>query len=116
MTKLNKIILSIPSILTLSYILTFWFPTKFIWLVPNMKVYYIQLTILQILTIIQFAILIRKLWKLKNIEKSKKREWTLFLIFFNSFASLIFIWFRIDKLKELNENNLTNKTIASELV
>jgi hypothetical protein len=83
MTKATKILLTIPSVLGLSYMLTFWFPTEFHWLVPTMKAYYIQIGTLQALTILQLIILIRKLWSFKNLEKSKKTNWTWLLIIFN---------------------------------
>ena len=102
MTQANKILLTIPSILGLSYMLTFWFPTEFHWLVPSMKVYYIQVGTLQALTILQLVILIRKLWSFKNLEKSKKMDWTWLLIIFNLITSLIFIWKRVDEFEELN--------------
>jgi hypothetical protein len=102
MTKTNKILLTIPSILGLSYMMTFWFPTEFRWLVPSMKAYYIQIGALQALTILQLVILIRKLWSFKNLEKSRKSNWTWLLILFNSITSLIFIWKRVDEFEELN--------------
>ena len=67
-----------------------------------MKAYYIQVGTLQALTILQLVILIRKLWSFKNLEKSKKSDWTWLLILFNSITSLIFIWKRVDEFEELN--------------
>jgi len=40
MRKSTKILLSIPSLIVLSYTLTLWFPTEFLWLAPTMKEYY----------------------------------------------------------------------------
>ena len=108
MTKATKILLTIPSILGLSYILTFWFPIEFHWLTPSMKAYYIQVATLQSLTILQIAILIRKLWSFKNLEKSKKTDWTWLLIIFNSITSLIFLWKRVDEFEELNNKKVPN--------
>lgn len=102
MNKTTKILLTIPPLLGLCYMLTLWFPVKFHWLTPSMKAYYIQIAILQSLTIIQLIVLIRKLWSFKNLEKSKKSFWTWILILFNSIASLIFIWKRVDAFEELN--------------
>ena len=104
MKKITKILLTIPSVLGLSYMLTFWFPVEFHWLVPSMKAYYIQIGILQGLNIIQLVILLRKLWSFKNLEKSRKTDWTWILILFNSIASLIFIWKRVDEFEELNKS------------
>jgi hypothetical protein len=110
MTTLNKILLSIPSVLGLSYMVTFWFPQEFIWLIPTMDAYYIQIATLQGLTIIQLVILIKKLWSFKNLEKSRKSDWTWILILFNSIASLIFIWKRVDEFAEKNESTVPNNT------
>jgi len=114
MTKANKILLTIPSILGLSYMLTIWFPTEFHWLVPSMKAYYIQVGTLQALTILQLVILIRKLWSFKNLEKSKKSDWTWLLILFNSITSLIFIWKRVDEFEELNNKNKAQHLSTNE--
>ncbi|MDX1446968.1 hypothetical protein [Lishizhenia sp.] len=110
MKKANKILLTIPSILGLSYMPTVWIPKEFHWLVPSMKAYYIQVGTLQALTILQLVILIRKLWSFKNLEKSKKSDWTWLLILFNSITSLIFIWKRVDEFEELNNKKEPNKT------
>ena len=109
MTKANKILLSIPSILGLSYILTFWFPTEFHWLVPSMKAYYFQIGILQTLIILQLVILIRKLWSFKNLDKSKKKNWTWLLILYNLLTCLFFIWKQLDEFEELNNIKVPNK-------
>lgn len=107
MKRTTKILLTIPSILGLSYMVTFMFPVEFHWLVPTMKAYYIQIGIFQGLTIIQLIILIRKLWSFKKLEKSIKSDWTWILILFNSIASLIFIWKRVDKFEELDNQTVS---------
>lgn len=106
MNKTNKILLTIPSVLGLSYILTFLFPTELQWLVTSMKVYYIQIGILQGLTILQIAILIRKVWSFKNLERSRKSNWTWILILFNQIFCLIFIWKTVDEFEALNNNTV----------
>ena len=88
--------------------LNFLFPTEFHWLVPSMKAYYIQIIILQTLTIIQVIVLIRKLWSFKNLEKSKKSNWTWILIVFNSISSLIFIWEKVDLFEEIDTKIINN--------
>ncbi len=86
---------------------TFWFPEKFHWLVPTIKIYYIQLATLYTLTIIQLSVLIKTLWSFKAIEKSKKTEWTWFLIIFYFIGPTIFIWYKVDEFKE--KNSLMNQ-------
>jgi heme/copper-type cytochrome/quinol oxidase subunit 4 len=108
MRKSTKILLSIPSFLVLSYMVTLWFPTKFLWLAPTMNEYYIQIFIIQGLTIIQLIFLIKKLWSFKNLEKSKKSEWTWILILFSSISSLIFIWNKVDEFEVLNKNTISS--------
>lgn len=80
----------------------YWFPQEMHWLVPTMEAYYIQVGVLKLMTIIQLVVLLRKLWSFKNLEKSKKSEWTWALILFNLIASLIYIWKRLDQHEELN--------------
>ena len=108
MKKIFKVLLSIPSILVISYMLVFFFPEKSKWLVPNMEAYNFQITILKILTIIQVGILILKLWSFKQLEKSRKRDWTWILILFNSISALIFIWKKVDKFA-ISNNNLAGQ-------
>jgi formate-dependent nitrite reductase membrane component NrfD len=108
MKRTTKILLTIPSILGLSYMLTFIYPVEFHWLVPSMQAYYIQIGIINGLTIIQLIILIKKLWSFKYIEKSRKSDWTWILIIFNQVASLIFIWKQVDEFAKLNKSTVSN--------
>ena len=105
MTKTYKILLTFPSVIGFSYMFTFLFPTEFHWLVPSMEIYYLQTGIIQLFTIIQIIILIRKLWSFKNIEKSKKTEWTWLLILFTMLTSVIFIWKKVDEFDKLNNSS-----------
>jgi len=115
MSIISKILLTIPSILALSYMVTYAFPVEFHWLTPTMEVYYIQVGILQGLTLLQLIILIRKLWSFKHVEKSKKSEWTWLLIIFNSISSLIFIWKHVDNLSDLNRMNSDEPSLDGEV-
>jgi hypothetical protein len=92
LNNLTKILLTIPSVLSFLYMFTFWFPTKFVWLIPSIKVYYIQMLALQILTVGQLIFLIVRLWSFKNIKKSVKSNWTWYLILFNFITCPIYIW------------------------
>ena len=102
MNKTPKILLSIPSIIVLCYLPIFWFPEKFSWLIPSMKAYYIQVGILQVLAIVQWGILVRKLWCFNHLPKSKKYDWTWILFFFNPISSIIFLWIKMDEFEKLN--------------
>ena len=81
-----------------------WFPTELHWLTPSMKAYYIQVGTLQALIILQLVILIKKLWSFKNLEKTRKTEWTWLLILFSSISALIFLWKRVDEFEEINKS------------
>jgi len=83
----------------------FLFPEETHWLVPTMRVYYIQLISIFTFSIIQLIYLIRKLWSYKNLKKSIKTNWTWLLIIYTSITSLIFIWKKIDEFE--NSNNQT---------
>lgn len=105
MNKTYKILLTIPSVLATVYMFTFWFPTKFQWLVFPMEQYYLQIGIIQTLVIIQVIVLLKKLWSFKEIKKSKKTEWTWLLILFTFITNFIFIWFEVDELNEKNKGS-----------
>lgn len=99
----TKILLTIPSLLTIIYVpLIISFPLEFKWIVPSMKVYHIQLFTLQVLSIIQLIFLIRILWSFKHVEKSKKSEWTWILIVFSSLSCLVFIWSKINEFEKMD--------------
>ena len=83
---------------------TFWFPKEFIWLIPTMKAYQIQMFTLQVLTVAQLIILIKKLRSFKKIDKSILTEWTWILIIFNFISTLIFIWKKMDELELMNNS------------
>ncbi len=89
--------------MNLGYYFTFWFPEKFVWLIPSMDAYHAQIISLKVLTIIQLIVLIRKLWSFKSIPKSDKQFWTGMMIVFSSIASLVFIWKKVDQFE--NQNN-----------
>jgi len=84
------------------------FPQDFNWLVPSMKIYYIQIGILQSLTITQLFILIKKLWSFKNLDKQTRSNWAGLLIIFNSISSLIFIWKKVDEFSKINNTSFDN--------
>jgi len=100
--KFLKIFLSIPSILGLLYMITFIYPKTIAWLHNNIIEYDYQAPIIRILLIIQIIYLIYKLWSYKNIEKSDKTTWTLFLVFFNIIASLVYIWKKDGEFQRMN--------------
>ncbi len=103
----TKILLTLPYILFIGYGFTFAFPYEFQWLVPNMKVYYIQTATLQVLAILHFVILIRRVWSIKHLARSTRWNWTYLIIFFNLIAGPIFIWRKYDHFQNLisNEEN-----------
>lgn len=97
-----KVLLTLPSFLTFCFTITLNFPTEFKWLTPSMDMYYLQLGALQILTLTQVIVLIKKLWSFQKVKKSIKVEWTWILILFSSISSVIFIWRKVDELEAIN--------------
>ncbi|MDP2684498.1 MAG: hypothetical protein Q8P20_05600 [bacterium] len=103
-----KILLSAPTILGLFYMLTFWFPSEFIWVFPSMKSYHIQMLTFQALTIIQIVVLLRRLWSFKSLAMNKKKKWTWIIIIFNVISSQIYIWRKDKEFEEINKNTVPN--------
>ena len=104
MTKLIKILLSIPSIVGIVYQITFWSIDFFKWITNNLIGFEYQAPIVNGLILIQIAYLIYRLWSFKNIDKDKKTMWTVLLVIFNCVASLIFIWKKDNEFEQLNKN------------
>lgn len=81
-----------------------------VWTAPTMDAYPVEILTLQGLTIIQLVILIRRIWKFKNVPKSDKWDWTGILIFFSLILILIYIWKKDDEFVEMDKNTLPNNT------
>ena len=108
MTKLTKILLSIPSIFGIVYMLTF-VSTDLLKEITNKVVgFEYQALITNGLILIQIGYLIYRLWNYKNVEKKTKTKWTWLLIIFNFISSLIFIWKKDTELEKLNKNTVHN--------
>jgi hypothetical protein len=90
--KSQKILLSIPSLITFCYALTFFFPVEFAWVYPNWTAYYIQMGIINALTLSVSIFLIVRIWRFKNIDRSRKSGWTFLILFFGNLVALIYIW------------------------
>ena len=108
MTKLIKILLSIPSIVGIVYLITFWSIDFFKWITNNVIGFEYQAPIVNGLILIQITYLIYRLWNFKNIDKHKKTMWTVLLVIFNCVASLIFIWKKDNEFEQLNKNTVHN--------
>lgn len=109
MERTHKILLSIPSILGILYMLTFIYPTKFVWLIPDMTAYYALTISINVAVLTTLIILIRRLWNFKSVDRSKKSNWTWLMIIFNSLTILIYIWKIDDQLTTENKNTVPNK-------
>ena len=108
MTKLTKIILTIPSLFGIVYMLTF-ISTDFLkWITNNVVGFEYQALIVNGLILMQIGYLIYRLWDYKNVEKKVKTEWTWPLIIFNFISSLVFIW---KKDTELDKNNTVHNNV-----
>ena len=113
MTKLIKILLTIPSIVGLIYLFTFWSIEFFSWITNNVIGFEYQAPIVNVLILTQIGYLIYRLWNYKNIDKDKKIMWTVLLVIFNCITSLIFIWKKDNEFKQLNKNTVHN-TVSYE--
>ena len=109
MTKLTKIILTIPSIISIVYLITFWSIDFFKWITNNVIGIEFQDPIVNGLIIIQSGYLIYRVWNFKNIDKDKKIMWTVLLVVYNYVSSLIYIWKKDSEFEKMNENTLHNK-------
>lgn len=112
MNNFLKIILSIPALPNIFYLITYWFPANFKWLIRIEETYYLQ-QIITFLLILVLITLIRRIWRFKNVPSQVKTNWTMLLIFFNMFTILLFIWYFDDKMIDKNnaierEMKLTN--------
>lgn len=90
--------------------LTFIYPTMFVWLIPDMTTYYIWTISINVMILTTMTILIRRLWSFKNVDKSKKTKWTWLMILFNSVTTLIYIWKIDDKLTIESRNAVSKNT------
>ncbi len=102
MTKLTKILLTIPSIIGIVYMLTFLSVDFFKWITNNIIGFEYQGIIVNGIILMQIGYLIYRLWNYKNVERKIKMEWTWLLIIFNFLSSLIFIWKKDTEFKNLN--------------
>ncbi len=80
-----------------------FFPLKFNSFVPSIETYHLQLGTIQIMIFVQLVILIKKLWSFKNLEKSRKWDWTWILIAFNLVTSLVFIWKKVEEFEKIKK-------------
>ena len=108
MTKLTKILLTIPSIVGAIYMITFLNIDFFKWITNNVVRFEYQTPILYGLTLLQSGYLIYRLWNYKNITKKVKTEWTWLLIIGNFITSLFFIWKKDNELIQKNKNTVHN--------
>ena len=108
MTKLTKILLTIPSFIGIVYMITFLSIDFFKWITNNLVGFEYQAPIVNGLILTQSGYLIYRLWNYKNVEKKVKTEWTWLLILGNFISSLFFIWKKDVELEKLNKNTVHN--------
>ncbi|AKA33839.1 hypothetical protein [Flagellimonas lutaonensis] len=113
MSVLAKIILSIPSLIGIIYMLSFWSIDFFKWISNKIVSYEYQTPIINGLVLLQIGYLIYRLWTYKNLPKSKKTNWTVLLVIFNVVSSLIFIWKKDREFGIENKNTVPN-TVSYE--
>jgi hypothetical protein len=119
MSKLTKILLTIPSLIWLVYIITFWNNDLFIWVTNNIVSFEYQPLIVGILIYSVLIYLIYRIWSYKNIDKDHKWQWTFFLFIFNVITVPLYVWKKDDELIKKNKisstpTNFQTQEISSE--
>lgn len=89
---MTKIILTIPSLINIVYMTTYWNVDFYKWISNKILEYQYQDFIIIGLILIQSGYLIYRLWNHKNVHRKTKTEWTWLLLIFNFISSLVFIW------------------------
>ena len=107
MGKSVKILFSIPPTMAFLYWITFWFPKEFIWLIPDMKSYYIITSAINGLNIICIIFLVRRLWSFNDVNKATKWNWTWLIILFSWITIYLYVW-KKDKELKLENNTMPN--------
>jgi len=110
MSRAQKILLSIPSFLGLFFLIALFIPPLGYAVYPSFDIYKVINKTFQLLVLIQLIILIRRLWRFKNLEKSAKWNWTALLIFFNAITGFIYIWKKDSQFVDMDKN--TNETLC----
>ncbi len=103
MTKLTKILLTVPSVIGIFYMITFLSVDFFKWITNNVVGFEYQTPIMYGLFLMQSGYLINRLWNYKNVEKKVKTEWTWLLILGNFISSFYFIWKKNNELIQMNK-------------
>ena len=112
MNKLTKIILTIPALIGLIYMITFWSIDFFRWITNNIVPFEYQNLVVSIIFYPALIFLIYSLWSYKKVDKENKWKWTFILIFFGIIAMPIYVWKTDDDLREKNKKNtLHNKDL-----
>ena len=106
MKRGEKIVLTIPSVLSLAFMFVFIFPSELKWFTPSMNVFYAEVAVVQLVTLTQVIFLLHQLWSFKKIERKIKVAWTWFLFLFTAISALVLIWSRFDTFDELNNRNV----------
>jgi hypothetical protein len=99
-----KILLTISYLISLIYALTFWNIDLFLWITNNLVPFEYQNLLVCILYIPALAYLIFRIWTFKNIDKNKKGNWTVLLLFLSVITMPIYIWRKDEVFVNENDN------------
>ena len=114
MNIFTKLILSIPSVIGIIYMFSYWSMGFFRWITNNIVSYEYQIPIVNGLILLQIGYLIFQLWGYKRVAKSIKTNWTILLVIFNPLSSLIYIWKKNEKFRIKEE--ATWKTYENKIL
>ncbi|NND50897.1 MAG: hypothetical protein HKN54_00740 [Flavobacteriaceae bacterium] len=103
MNKITKIVLSIPPVILLFFIISFWFPAELDWLTPKSETYQIKLFTIIGSNLMTMVYLIFRILSFKFVLRSIRTEWIWIVIVIYLPASLYYIWFKDAEFEILND-------------
>ena len=107
MNTITKVLLTVPSVITIIYMVTFWDSAFLFWISQNLIDSYTFDKIVSVLNIVQLTIILIQIWSYKSTNNKLKTKWTLLILFFNFLVNLIYIWV-IDA--KFNKENMSKNT------
>ena len=113
MSKISKIILSLPTALGAFVLISRFIHGLENWLAEILN-YESQGIVLIGLIFFQEIILIFRIWSFKNVTTSKKAENTFYLIGFNLVAGAVYVWRTDDNFIKMNKKNDSNNIKCSK--
>jgi len=106
MSKTAKILLSIPSVIGIAYMISFWYVDFLFWVTDKLVEIKYLVPLINGILLIQIACLLYRLWSFKNLPRKLRVSWTAILVIFNILAGLVYIWIKDREFERLNKSNV----------